>query len=451
MRRPQSFVVIRAVTLLTIVALAFAPRVSHALPPWARRYNMSCSGCHSPAVPRLNATGIQFKWAGYRMPDEIGEKADMRRIREYLGQRTRVEYAYARTTGDDATNDVTIPLASAFLAGPFGRNFGAYVEIGRESGGAAEYAVEGTGTWGKETSYGGLRVGMGHLIYGGALAGLDRPTGIAVPLAIGEGLTAAVPFRFSADNAAAEAFWVFNGRNRLSVRALRGLGAVEPLEAEGEASVTAAKALRLRGASFARVNGVQTAARTVADPGAGGEDEEAETRFTSRVDLAVTNQFMWDANGSGVALMAYFGSTPGLDFAAPDRAARYTRFVATANKIYRNVELLGGYALGRDTRLPLLDDEGTALDGPRASGAGYWGSAQYSFTEWPVAVYGRYETLDRNRDRSDDQLRRWVVGAVKPLGSPEYVRLGLEWVLDDPQRMLGPRRQRLAAELLIAF
>jgi len=29
------------------------------------------------------ATGIAFKWAGYRMPDEIGEEADMRRLLDW--------------------------------------------------------------------------------------------------------------------------------------------------------------------------------------------------------------------------------------------------------------------------------------------------------------------------------------------------------------------------------
>lgn len=431
-------------------AVAITPATAAAIPPWARRYNMTCSGCHSPAVPRLNATGLQFKWAGYRMPDEIGERADMRKILNYLGQRTRVEYAYAKTSGASATNDVTMPIASVFLAGPLARNFGAYLELGRESGGATEYAVEGTATWGRETAYGGVRAGAGHLIYGGALAGLDRPTGISAPLPIDEGLTTAVPFRFSGDNMAAEAFWVFGGRNRLSVRALRGLRAVEPLEAEGVAEGAAA-ARSPRGVAFSRAGLIAGSASASGGGGGGEGEEEAETQFTNRVDIAVTNQFMWDANGSGLALMAYVGSTPGLDFADRDRAARYTRLIATANKIYRNVEVLGGYAFGRDTRLPLVDDEGTPLRGPRATGSGYWVSGQYFVAPWPLAVYGRYETLDRDRDRSSDLLRRWVVGGVKPLGSPEYVRLGLEWALDDPQRTLGPRRQRLAAELLVAF
>lgn len=32
-----------------------------AIPAWARKYNMNCSGCHYPVVPRLNETGIRFR------------------------------------------------------------------------------------------------------------------------------------------------------------------------------------------------------------------------------------------------------------------------------------------------------------------------------------------------------------------------------------------------------
>ena len=60
----------RALSLLLLVGLLSGASASKAsaLPAWARRYNVNCSHCHAPAVPRLNATGIRFRWAGYRMP-----------------------------------------------------------------------------------------------------------------------------------------------------------------------------------------------------------------------------------------------------------------------------------------------------------------------------------------------------------------------------------------------
>src|SRR6266545_6772124 len=71
---------------------------AHALiPAWARKYNMNCSGCHYPAPPRLNATGQRFKWAGYRMPEEVGEQVDVERIQNYLAAAGEVTYEYEKT------------------------------------------------------------------------------------------------------------------------------------------------------------------------------------------------------------------------------------------------------------------------------------------------------------------------------------------------------------------
>jgi cytochrome c5 len=54
------------------------------IPAWARRYNKNCDACHWPAVPRLNAYGMRFKWAGYRPPDELGEKVEVQKVENYL-------------------------------------------------------------------------------------------------------------------------------------------------------------------------------------------------------------------------------------------------------------------------------------------------------------------------------------------------------------------------------
>ena len=52
-------------------ALAMAPIKGWAIANWARKYNVDCATCHSPAVPRLNEFGHQFRKMGYRMDTEI--------------------------------------------------------------------------------------------------------------------------------------------------------------------------------------------------------------------------------------------------------------------------------------------------------------------------------------------------------------------------------------------
>ena len=43
--------------LLLLLLVPLLPQSLPAIPAWARRYNMNCSGCHYPAVPRLNEIG----------------------------------------------------------------------------------------------------------------------------------------------------------------------------------------------------------------------------------------------------------------------------------------------------------------------------------------------------------------------------------------------------------
>jgi hypothetical protein len=45
----------------------FIPQHCHAIPAFARKYQISCQVCHSPAVPRLKAFGEEFANNGFRM------------------------------------------------------------------------------------------------------------------------------------------------------------------------------------------------------------------------------------------------------------------------------------------------------------------------------------------------------------------------------------------------
>lgn len=47
-------------------------RAVHSIPPFARKYNVACSYCHT-TIPRLNGTGYKFRAAGFRMPEDIGK------------------------------------------------------------------------------------------------------------------------------------------------------------------------------------------------------------------------------------------------------------------------------------------------------------------------------------------------------------------------------------------
>src|SRR5204862_8009850 len=52
---------------LVAVALLSTSTSAHALPAFARRFNLACGACHS-AVPRLNAFGEAFHENGFKPP-----------------------------------------------------------------------------------------------------------------------------------------------------------------------------------------------------------------------------------------------------------------------------------------------------------------------------------------------------------------------------------------------
>lgn len=371
---------------------------SKVIPAWARRYNANCSMCHSPAVPRLNARGIQFKWAGYRLPEEIGEKAEVTRLQDYFAARTRLQYEYEKPQGSDATtNAFSVAGLSMFAGGAIGKGYGGLFELDRAADGEVEAVVSATAVWGTERRFGGLRAGQGHmLLLGGGVAGFDRAIGISRPIPFGSENTA-VPLNLGGDLAGAEAFYVV-GANRTGVQVVNAVGK------EG---------------------------------GASGVSQ----------DLVLSNQFMWDAGGAGIGAAMYIGSAKGLSADAADQRSRYTRLALTANKYIGSFEVLGGYVSSRDRNLPVGDDFARAS----VSGQAFWFSGQYTFRPTPVTLFTRWELRDPDRDTRTDADRRFVAGGVLPLNLPEYLRLAIEYRRDQPQGGGRLRRNGLAAEFQMTF
>lgn len=403
---------IQRAMLITSIAIGLAPREAEAtgrvlatletrarvIPAWARKYNANCSMCHSPAVPRLNARGIQFKWAGYRMPEEIGENAEVSRLQDFFAARTRLQYQYEKATGEPTeVNGFSVAGLSVFAGGAIGKSYGGLVELDRAADGEVEAVVAASAVWGTERRYGGIRAGQGHmLMLGGGVAGFDRAIGIARPLPFGSAATA-LPLNLGGDLAGAEAFYVV-GANRFSVQVLNAVGP------EGEASSTSK-------------------------------------------DVALTNQFIWDAAGAGIGAALYVGRTKGLVPDAGDARSRYTRVAVTANKYVGNFEVLGGYLSSRDRDLPVGDEFGRA----NVNGQAFWLSGQYTFRPAPVTLFTRWEVRDPDGDSDADADRRFVAGGVLPLNLPEFLRLAVEYRRDLPQGGVRLRRNGLAAEFQMTF
>lgn len=366
------------------------------IPAWARKYNMNCSGCHYPAPPRLNATGQRFKWAGYRMPEDFGERVDVEKVQNYLAAGAQAIYEYEKTAGQPTTTSgFQVPGVTLFYAGPFWKNLAGFFELEHGPEGT-ERIAQFSALWGKVNSYGGFRLGQMHNLNEWGVAGLDRPVGISTPTPIDNPLTGAIPFMLGEHAIGIEGFYVA-GSNRLSAQVLNGI---------------------TREGNFAAPD------------------------VDTKKDFVITDQIIYDSAGSGIQAAGYYGTLVGVDTLFPTLASHFWRIAVTANKIYHDFELLGGFVYGRDSDLP-----GGA---PEDKGAGYWVSGQYVIPKSSLILLGRYEHLDPNTAIAADANQRFVAGLVLPIGLPQYLRWAVEYRLDSPQGGL-PKTNNVTMQLLLNF
>ena len=383
------------------------PSTGHAIPAWARKYNVSCSHCHAPAVPRLNALGIRFRWAGYRMPEEIGEVAKVEKIQDYISIRGRVQYAYEKPEDKPvSTSAFQFSDATFFYSGPFGKNYGAFFELEREPNGEMGLQAHIDAAWGKEKSYGGFKVGYMHWLQRDGVAGFDRPTGLRTPTPHGSALTAkGIPFSFSPDQFGLELYYAL-GRNRISGQVLNGVN------------------------------------RT---GGGGGADVD------TKKDFVLTDQFLFDEAGSGVTAVGYYGTLVGADPLAKDATSHFWRVALSANKFIKRFEMLAGVVLGQDTDLPVVT--GGAFPKGTVKALGYYGYAGYSIlpkgASNALTVYTRYETIDPDTDVDTNSKSRFIFGGVLPILRPEHLRLAAEYAKDSPQT--GTGKSAFTLELMVNF
>jgi hypothetical protein len=397
-------------TLSLLVAVAASGASTHgttgAIPAWARRYNVNCSHCHANAIPRLNSTGIRFKWAGYRMPEDIGTQVTIAQVSNYLAVRASTGYVWEKTSGQPtSSSELTDPAVQLFYAGPFGKNFGGWFELAREDGEVGSNAMV-TGVWGGEKSHGGFRIGQVPYYYEAGVAGFDRPIGIEAPTPAVNPTTATNPFALEGDQKAVELFYV-TGPNRIGVQMLN-------------ASVFDGAALNASG--------------------------------STKKDVGVTDQFLIDDKGSSVYAVGYYGTVTGLDTAQASVNSHFWRLGLSANKVFgdidaSNFEALGGLVYGKDTGLPL----GAIYSSKDSKGYGYWFSGQYHLAEPALTFFARYEFTDPDTRTSKDGNHRFVFGAVLPVSLPEHLRLTAEYFMDKPQLSGAPKLNHFAAEVQLIF
>jgi len=114
-----------------IISLGLASMNAQAIPTFARKTGIACSGCHY-AVPALNSMGRSFKMNGYRLSS--GAKP-ARKFNDYLNldksfpiAAAFVSRPYDKSKGGE-TNIEAIHELEFYVAGSFGQDWSGFLEI----------------------------------------------------------------------------------------------------------------------------------------------------------------------------------------------------------------------------------------------------------------------------------------------------------------------------------
>lgn len=119
------------VILLLMAVIAAVP--SHAIPPFAKKYGVSCSACHT-VWPHLNAMGSAFLANNYKMPGETDPKTDFGSM---IGLATE---AWLVSEKDKRGSDFQLHKIELLAGGALSRKTSAYVEAYIEERGAPHEA-----------------------------------------------------------------------------------------------------------------------------------------------------------------------------------------------------------------------------------------------------------------------------------------------------------------------
>ena len=167
------------------IALATS-RTAAALPQFARKYKLDCSGCHDAlAFPRLNEVGYKFRRAGFRMPENIGkDELAAFALDNYFSALVRVDNTttVAGDGGDaDWLNTFSGEVSLWALTGSFEKYFASEVELAVPGGEALELEnAYARVVYGSEDLWLSARAGIFHSLEG--LGGSDRSLGPSAPL-----------------------------------------------------------------------------------------------------------------------------------------------------------------------------------------------------------------------------------------------------------------------------
>jgi hypothetical protein len=358
------------------VTLLLVPQAGWAMPNFAREYDKNCGMCHTQ-VPNLNKTGYEFRLAGFRLPDEIGqeEKEKDFDFGDTIAARMQMRLDYSKHNDVNAANDTSDSQATYFettlypLTASWGGYFGSTTEISWEPDGILEMEnAYVRGVYGDPSGWFQGRVGIMHAWEGYGAS--DRPFSINRPLFQKQKAAGSPFFLWSVDEVAAEGGYYF-AKSGTNVTARVGNGIVWE---EGSAA-----------------------------PAQGGEltkRPDAPARQAKSYQAVIT-QMLGDA--AGVTLYYYTTEIPTPDTTDPGNTAftvdKLSRLALYANYyvVPKMLNLAVGYGSGKDNIRDENADPGAVNADPipaSAKSKGYYVEADYFPIEHRLATGVRYDVFD---------------------------------------------------------
>jgi hypothetical protein len=385
--RVAAVVLVASVVAMVVYGTAFN------MPMFTRKYDLECGSCHL-VIPKLTEMGMNFRAAGFRMPDDIGaEDKEVNNVSTQMSTRLQTRYDAARTDNAGVKTDksqFTFHEVTFYpLTGAFARNYSSLFElsIGPEEPVEIENAYV-RGDWKAGQGFASARVGIFHPFEG--FGASDRPLSLSRPLlqttsANFNQKTFFTPWGF--DESGAEVGYTMN---RTSIRATL-----------------------FNGLTFDEEEKTVHPAQTGAGGNAFAKDPSRPDFHNVDVQL-FANQIL-NSNGGGVSLFYYKGALalpvdndPVNGYFQNDfyRAAAYGSYPVVSRLI-----LLAGGQTGQDETYTSAGGFGD-----KSTSQGAFGEADVDLSRncW---LAGRYDWFDPTDKKDDNEIQAITVALNKPFNN----------------------------------
>ncbi len=388
--------------LLALFAISASPVIpilhtASAMPNFARKYGLGCGSCHD-VIPKLNEFGWKFRAAGYRMPDEIGQKQASYNIGDYFAGRLNFAVnqssATAAASGSPSVSNMNMAFTGGSIYAIFGAltpNISSESELGFSTNGSLEVSTASVGYYtGTEDSWFSARIGKLNTFMG--YGGSDRGWSGSPKMNSGYAISL-----YNYQNGGVKPTYTGLTGSNMGI----DLGYVF-----GEATVHAEV---LSGYTYA--GGKPSAAVAGKPTGVGAGQAPSANSF----DYMFWANYILTEDGGGISAAYYLGNADINTGSAStnvdsefwqNKFSRYAIYASYPIPVAK-VLLEGGYEHGSDNSWALK----TFSYGPDISSSGWFGEADYPVTDL-IGVGARYDAVTPDNSNASIDNINVITGYV---------------------------------------